>query len=194
MSIKSVLQIGDLRLKEKNKKVTDVSSKIVKQVIQDLKDTMGKEELIGMAAPQIGYNWQIFITRPRKTKSRNIEKGDELRVYINPRLVFLSKQQSIIYEGCGSVLCGNLFGPIRRPALIVVEALDENGKMFQLRCNGILARVIQHEQDHLLSIEFTEKVSDYRKLMAAEFYRERIRNSPEQLAASKISVLEHTKL
>lgn len=190
MSIKPVLQIGDPCLKAKNKRVADMNSRAVKQIIGDLKDTMRERELIGMAAPQIGYNWQIFVTEPRKTKSRNLEKGDKLRIYINPKLVFLSRKQSIIYEGCGSVLNGSLFGPVKRPALIVVEAFDENGKKFRLRCDGILARVIQHEQDHLYGIEFTEKIADYRKLMAVEFYRERIKDSPEQLGASRITVLE----
>lgn len=192
MAIKPVLQIGDTRLKTKNKKIVD--SKIVKQIIQDLKDTMQTEELIGMAAPQVGYNWQIFITQLRKTKSRNLEKGDELRVYINPRIVLLSKKLTVIYEGCGSVLHGSLFGPVRRPALVTIEAFDENGKKFQLRCNGILARVIQHELDHLFGIEFTENVSDYRQLMTADFYRERIKDSQEQLATSKISVLNYSQL
>lgn len=194
MSIKPTLQIGDPRLKAKNKRVTSVRFKVVKQIIEDLKDTMRKQELIGMAAPQIGYNWQIFVTELRKTAYRRGDQTDVFRVYINPKIIFFSKEQSVIYEGCGSVNQVGEFGPVRRSALVAVEALDKHGQKFQLRCNGILARVIQHEYDHLEGIEFIEKVTDSKKMVPVEFYREHIKDSPEQAKASKISVLEYKEL
>lgn len=67
---------------------------------------------------------------------------------------------------------------------------DEKNHKFQLRCDGILARVIQHEYDHLQGVEFTEKVADYSKLMNVQHYREQIRNSPSNLTASTITINE----
>jgi len=157
MAVIKTIQIGDPRLKVENVVVKDFSDLKVKKVIEDLKDTMIKNDLIGMAAPQIGYNYKIFITQPRKTKARKLLKGDKLRIYINPKIVKSSREQNIIYEGCGSVLNGNLFGPVERPKEITIEAYDEEGEKFQIRCDGILARVIQHENDHMVGIEFTEK-------------------------------------
>lgn len=187
MAVRDTIQIGDLRLKAENKIVTDFSDLKVRQVVTDLVDTMHKNGLIGMAAQQIGENWKIFVTEPRETEDRPKDQADELRVYINPVIIEFSKEENIIYEGCGSVLHGTLFGPVKRAKEITIEAFDLKGKKFRLVCDGILARVIQHEYDHLQGIEFTEKIFDYKKLMAAEFYRERIKNSPEQIEASKIT-------
>ena len=189
MAVRKTIQIGDPRLKAENATVRDFSNPKVKKVIQDLKDTMIKNDLIGIAAPQNGYNYKIFITQPRKTQVRKLPKGDKLRIYINPRIVKSSKVQNIIYEGCGSVLNGKLFGPVKRPKEITIEASNEKGKKFQLCCDGILSRVIQHENDHMVGIEFTEKILDYKKLMAREFYIKNIRNSKEQLVASNITVV-----
>jgi len=194
MAVRKAIQIGDPRLKAENQTVSSFSDLKVKKVIKDLKDTMKKNDLIGMAAPQIGENYKLFITQPRKTKARKLPFTDKVRVYINPKVTKYSSKKNIIYEGCGSVMNGNLFGPVERPSELVIEATGEDGKKFRLRCNGILARVIQHEHDHLSGIEFTEKILDYKKLMAREFYIKNIRNSKEQLAASKVTVLESKDL
>jgi peptide deformylase len=187
MAVRETIQIGDLRLKAENKAVSGFSDLKVRQVVTDLVDTMHENGLVGIAAPQIGENWKIFVTEPRETKDRPKDQVDELRVYINPVIIEFSKEENIIYEGCGSVLHGNLFGPVKRAKEITIEAFDLNGKKFRLTGDGILARVIQHEYDHLFGIEFTEKIFDYKKLMVAEFYRQRIKNSPEQIEASKIT-------
>lgn len=187
MAYRDTLQIGDLRLKAENKIVTDFNDPAVKQVIEDLTETMRQNELVGMAGPQIGENWKIFVTEPRETKNRSADQADELRVYINPTIVYFSTEVVEIYEGCGSVLKGALFAPVIRPKEVTVEAFDQNGKKFSLTCDGILARVIQHEYDHMLGIEFTEKISDYKKMMAAEFYRERIKLLPGYVQASMIT-------
>ncbi len=190
MAVRKTLQIGDPKLKAKNTPVKEIKSTKVSKLIKDLTDTMRKNELVGIAAPQIGENYQVFITEVRKTKSRSVKEIDELRVFINPKITNFSKVENLIYEGCGSVLNGNLFGPVKRPKEIIVEAIDKKGKRFQLKCDGLLARVIQHEYDHLNGIEFTEKVSDYKKLMDYEHYKKYIRRSPLQLANSKITLKE----
>lgn len=187
MATRDTLQIGDLRLKAPNKTVEKFTDSSVKQVIQDLIDTMRANELIGMAAPQIGENWKIFVTEPRETKFRMADQVDILRVYINPIILNSSKEESIIYEGCGSVLNGQLFGSVKRPKEITIEAFDQEGKKFRLTCDGILARVIQHEYDHLNGIEFTEKIFDYRKLVSVDFYLKDIKKSPEQIKDSMIT-------
>ena len=194
MAIRDSIQIGDLRLKADNKVVTDFNDSAVKQVITDMIDTMRQNQLIGLAAPQIGENLKIFVTEPRETPNRSADQADELRVYINPTIINFSTEEVEIYEGCGSVLKATLFGPVIRPREITIEAFDQNGDKFSLTCDGILARVIQHEYDHLSGIEFTEKISDYKKLMSVEFYLERIKMLPEHLAAQKINKIIATKL
>lgn len=187
MAIREVIQIGDPRLKALNKTIEKFNDPLVEQVIQDLIETMRAKELIGMAAPQIGENWKMFVTEPRETKFRTADQIDELRIYINPVIVEFSAEETVIYEGCGSLLNGQLFGPVKRPREITVEAFDQNSKKFRLTCDGILARVIQHEYDHLSGIEFIEKIYDYKKLMTADFYVKNIKSSKEQTEASIIT-------
>jgi len=193
MAARKVIRAGDPRLKAENKPVRDVKSPIVKKLIKDLTQTMHKVDLIGMAAPQIGENYQVFITEPRKTKARKggAAATDKIRVYINPKFTFKSKEESIIYEGCGSI---SDYGPVSRPKEVEVEALDEKGQKFSLRADGLLARVIQHEMDHLEGIEFIQKVNDYSKIMVKEHYIKKIRNSPLQRKNSKITKIEYKKL
>lgn len=192
MAIKKLLQIGDPILKNKNIVVKNFDDHKIKKVINDLKDTMVSGTLIGIAAPQIGYNYKIFLTQPRKTKYRKLPFKDKLRVYINPKIIKSSKEEIIIWEGCGCVGRKDMFfGPVKRPKEITVVAYDEKGKKFQIRCDGILARVILHEMDHLSGIEFTEKITDYKNLMHEEHYTKTIRNSPKQNAAAKVTILEH---
>ena len=191
MAVRDVLQIGNPRLKSKNKPVKNFNSSHVKKITQDLIETMHKNDLIGITGPQIGENVRIFITEPRKTKTRTADQSDELRIYINPKIVYFSKEKNIIYEGCGSVAEGNLFGPVKRSKEIKIEAFNEKSQKFSLLCDGLLARVIQHEYDHLSGIEFTEKIIDYRRLMSREFYIKKIKDSPPQIKASLITVKKY---
>lgn len=191
MTIRQSIQLGDPRLKAKNKAILDFADSTFKHVVRDLVDTMHQLDLIGMAAPQIGENYLIFVTEPRKTKVRPADQSDKLRVYINPKIVYTSKENSILYEGCGSVVKdreSTIFGPVNRPKIVTVEAFDLNGKKFRITADGILGRVLQHEMDHLIGIEFIEKISDYRKMLSKEFYISKIKPDPEFIKASKITV------
>lgn len=190
MAVKKIIQIGHPALEAPNKKISNFDDSKLKQLIEDLKDTMDHEGLIGIAAPQIGENFQVFITHPAKTIYRKLKDVDELRVYINPTLIFLSKETNIIFEGCGCVNSINEFGPVSRPKEIEITAQDLCGKMFNLHCDGILARVIQHEYDHLHGIEFIEKVSNPSQIVTRDFYQKNIRKSKAQTEASKINIVE----
>ena len=193
MAVRTVIQAGHPSLKKKNKQIVNFKSPKLKRLQKDLIDTMHKTNLIGIAACQIAENYMVFVTHPRKTKSRNIGRTDKLRIYINPKITFKSKKESIIYEGCGSIVKGDLFGPVSRPKEIEVEALDENGQKFRLKCDGILARVIQHEYDHLMGVEFVEKITNYRKVIVGKYYKEKIRSSKLQKENSLITKIDYKK-
>jgi len=188
MAARRIIQAGDHRLKANNKIIRDFNSPETKKLIKDLISSMYKADLIGIASNQIGENHSVFVTHPRSTKARSLGKTDDLRVYINPEYNYVSPNLSLIYEGCGSV--GDIFGPVMRPVEIEILAHNENGEKFRLRCDGILARVIQHEMDHLNGIEFLEKVSDYGKIIGKKFYRKNIRKSKLQMENSKVNKIE----
>lgn len=193
MAVKAVIQAGHPKLKKQNKEIVNINLPKIKKLRQDLIDTMNKTGLIGIASPQIAQNYMIFVTHPRNTKSRNLGKTDILRTYVNPKITFKSTKENVIYEGCGSVVKGDLFGPVSRPEEIGIEALDEKGQKFKLRCDGILARVIQHEYDHLMGMEFLERVSDYKKIIVGDYYRKEIKNSKMQKQNSLITKIEILK-
>lgn len=190
MAVKEIIQLGDLKLKAENKRIDNFEDKKVKELTKDLVDTMRGEVLVGISAPQIGENYQMFITEIKKTEFRTGDQIDQLRVYINPEIISLSTDESIIYEGCGSVEMGNVFAPVSRPKRVKIVAMDENGKNFQIDCDGLLARVIQHEYDHLQGIEFIERVKDKKDIISREKYLLEFRNSKEQAEASVINVKE----
>jgi len=90
-------------------------------------------------------NYQLYITEPRETESRPASEADDFRVYLNPRVVDQSANRVVIWEACGSVMMGQLFGPVERPKVITIEASDQLGQKFRFTADGILGRVIQHE-------------------------------------------------
>jgi len=186
--IRKVIEAGEPRLKAQNKVIKDFKSPNLKKLIKDLADTMYKTGLIGIAAPQIGENYLVFVTHPRNTGSRKLVRADKLRVFINPKITVQSKAKSVIYEGCGSL--GDVYGPVLRPKEITVEAFDGNGQKFSLCSDGILARVIQHEYDHLQQTEFIQKVSDYNKIVVKKYYRKNIRLSKPQIENSLTTKIE----
>jgi len=188
--IRKVIEAGNPKLKAKNKFVKNVRSSQIQKLIKDLTDTMYKTDLIGIAAPQIGENFMVFVTHPRNTGARKLVRADKLRVFVDPKIVHKSKKMSVIFEGCGSLGNGSIFGPVLRPKEIEVRAYDGNGQKFSLRCDGIMARVIQHEYDHLCQTEFIQKVSDYNKVVVQKYYRKNIRLSKPQVANSQTTKIE----
>lgn len=190
MAVKPIIQIGDSRLKSANILLKKSDFEIIDRTIADLTDTMLKNDIVGIAAPQIGINLKLFITEPRQTKFRTADQSDQLRVYINPQIIEYSEDESIIYEGCGSVSSADFFGPVKRPRRITIEAYDQDFKKFRLTCDGLLARVIQHEYDHLSGVEFVEKIYDYKKVMNLENFQKHIRTSEMQIKESKITLIE----
>ncbi len=191
MAVRKVIQAGDPRLKSANKQIINFKSPKTQKIIKDLISTMRKTDLIGIASSQIGENYMIFVTEPRSTNSRKLIKKDKLRVFINPKIIYSSTKKNLIYEGCGSVANGAIFGPVLRPQEIGIEAMDEKGQKFRLRADGILARVIQHECDHLSGVEFIQKVSDYSKIVVQAYYRKNIRHSKLQQDNSLITKIDY---
>lgn len=191
---REIVQNGDQRLKNPNILINNFSDPKLKNIITDLIDSMRINDLVGIAAPQIGENWRIFVTEPRETKTRTGNQIDELRIYINPTITNFSKEKVLIWEGCGSYKRATCFGPVERPREITIEANDLNGKRFSLTCDGILARAIQHEYDHLNGIEFVERMDNIDNLKDAEYYISKIKNQPQIIKASIVYKKEFKEL
>jgi peptide deformylase len=176
MIIDKLVQIGDEQLKKKLLQVANLKDLELVELVRDLIDTLYKHELVGIASNQIGGRYRVFVTEVRRTKFRNSVKVDKVRVYINPMLVYESNEKEEVFEGCGSVAYSKLFAPVLRSKVIKVKAQDITGEEFTLEADGLLARVIQHEIDHLNNIEFLEKVTDWSRALSSEEYRKYSQN------------------
>ncbi|QMU98878.1 peptide deformylase [Borrelia sp. A-FGy1] len=109
---------------------------------------------VGLAAPQVGLDLSIFVIRENK-----IEKP---LIFINPLITETSFELSVFKEGCLSI--PGIFYDLMRPKAITVEAYDENGNFFKIENSGFLARIVQHEMDHLKGVLFID------------YYEDRLRN------------------
>ncbi|MEK7631349.1 MAG: peptide deformylase [Patescibacteria group bacterium] len=118
----------------------------IRQLVQDMAETMAAADGIGLAAPQVGTRERVFIVA---TKNGAL-------AFCNPKIVKHSFLKITMEEGCLSI--PGVFGTVKRPRRIQVEACDVEGKPFRTTADGLLARVIQHELDHLNGILFIDKV------------------------------------
>ncbi len=145
MAIRTIRTMGDPILTKKCRKVEELNDRTY-ELIDDMLDTMYEEMGVGLAAPQVGILKRIVVIDVT---------GDEPYVLINPRIIETSGEQ------CGSEGCLSLpgkMGQVTRPNYVKCEALDENMEPFILEGEGLLARAICHECEHLDGIMFVEHV------------------------------------
>lgn len=156
--IEPLSQVGSDVIRTKAKQVRVPLGKADKQTLTDLIDTLRASELVGIAAPQIGRSVRMFLTEIRKTKFRN-EGLDPLRVFINPTIVEYSTDYDLGFEGCGSVAHSDLFGQVFRAKRVRVQYSTEEGEEKDEWFEGFVARVIQHEFDHIEGVVFLDKLA-----------------------------------
>lgn len=153
MAIRKIRIMGDKVLTKKSREVTEMNGR-TRDLIQDMLDTMYEEMGVGLAAPQVGILKRIVV----------IDVGDGPHILINPQIVETSGEQCDT-EGCLS-LPGKA-GQVTRPMFVKAKALDENMEPYVLEGEGLLARAICHECEHLDGILFVEHVEGELMDMAA---------------------------
>lgn len=136
----------------------------LKELIDNMFETMLKSEGIGLAAPQIGLSIRMAVISLDVLKDEFPEYKDFNRVYINPHIVEVDNSHTeSMEEGCLSI--PGIHEPVRRPTRIHVKYVDENFVEHDEWVDGYLARVMQHEFDHLDGKVFTDRISPLRKQM-----------------------------
>ena len=145
MAIRSVREIGEEVLTKKCKAVVEMTPRI-KELIEDMLDTMYEANGVGLAAPQVGILKRIVVIDVT---------GDDPHILINPRIVESSGEQ-VGAEACLSV--PGKSGTVKRPNYVKVAALDLNMTEYELEGTELLARAICHELDHLDGHLYVEKV------------------------------------
>jgi peptide deformylase len=147
-----ILHYPDARLHTVAKPVVAVDDRI-RQLIDDMAETMYAAPGIGLAATQVNVHERVIVIDISETH-------DELRVFINPELVAQSGREES-EEGCLSV--PGIFDKVVRAERVTVRALDRDGKSFELEADGLLAVCIQHEMDHLMGKVFVDYLSNLKR-------------------------------
>jgi peptide deformylase len=166
MAVRTILHYPDPALRQPGRKVESVNEEI-RQLIDDMAETMYAAPGVGLAATQIGELWQLFVV----DCAADGEPSD-LRVFVNPQIV--SSEGSTTYdEGCLSFPGAR--EEVERAAKVRVRALDRDGKPFELEAEGLLAIAIQHEYDHLQGVLMIDHLGPlkkrllHRKMLRREF-------------------------
>ncbi len=126
--------------------------KEVQKLIKDMINTVRESDGIGLAAPQVGKSLKLIVV--------NLEKnGVPLFVLINPKIISKGLRKTEIEEGCLSI--PKVFGMVKRPKVIKVEAQNTEGKKIKFRADGWVSRVIQHEIDHINGVLIIDHIKKY---------------------------------
>lgn len=144
----------------------DIDSGLVKKLTKDLKAALKEYSVDGfvavaIAAPQIGVSKRMFIIEDQSDDRDSLP----CLVAINPKIIKTSKKTHVVGEGCLSI--PDKYGEVKRHTNVTFRALDENGQPYERGAGGLLAQIIQHENNHLDGILFTdiaEKIYDKSEL------------------------------
>ncbi|MEF2641288.1 MAG: peptide deformylase [Clostridia bacterium] len=146
MAIRNIREDGDEILRKKSREVEVVDDKI-REILEDMVETMHKYNGVGLAAPQIGLLKRLIVI------DLYDDKGPIKLV--NPEII-KEKGTQEVEEGCLSF--PNKFAKIIRPEEVTIKALNENGKTVKISAKGLLAQALSHEIDHLNGILFVDKI------------------------------------
>ena len=159
MALREIITSENPILRRKAKKVAKITPAL-RALADDMVETMRKAPGIGLAAPQVAQSVRLFVVELEENK----EQPGSGKTYIifNPEYVFKSDELADGVEGCLSI--PGWAGEVPRHARIVVKGLDKQGQRIRIEAEGLLARVFQHELDHLDGVLFTDRISDPEKI------------------------------
>lgn len=168
MALRQIRELGEECLKKVCKPVTVMNQRTA-DLIEDMLDTMYESEGVGLAAPQVGILKRIAV----------IDAGEDYQdgpiVLINPEVIETSGEQTD-YEGCLSY--PGMLGKVTRPNYAKVRALDENLEPYEIEGEGLLARALLHEIDHLDGHMYVEKVEG--KIYTSEEFQQLMEKNEEE--------------
>lgn len=161
-----ILQYPDKKLLQKSVEVKKVDNDVI-HLIEDL-ETLAKKNskegitLVGLSAPQLGWNIRAFIYY-------DLNKKKYIPV-INPKIIYSSKELTTEWEGCASVGSGekSLFGPVTRSKTCQLEFYDLEGNSQMVSLSNYMSHILLHEMDHLEGIIFLDRVKDHKMILSAK--------------------------
>ena len=157
MAILKIAKLGHPVLLKKTNEISNLDSIDLKKIIYDMSETMIDANGIGLAAPQVHLSHRLFIYRNPELEE---EEKIKVSVLINPKIENISNETEDDWEGCLSI--PGMSGLVRRSKKIKYSAIDLKGEKVSGEVDGLHARVIQHEFDHLNGILYTSRLADKR--------------------------------
>ncbi len=163
MAILRIRLYGDPILRAPTKPVDEVTDE-TRKLIQDMMETMRKADGVGLAAPQVGVSKSIIVARNPENASLPTGQAGEIAL-INPEILE-SEGEIVAEEGCLSF--PKITSEVRRTRRIIVEGLNPQGEKIRVEEVDLMARIIQHEIDHLKGILFIDRMSPARKILISK--------------------------
>jgi peptide deformylase len=146
MAVYAIVRFGDPVLREKAAEVKSITPNIIK-LLDNMKDTLYDAHGVGLAAPQIGISKKVVV----------IDAGEGIIELINPEITWYSDELETDVEGCLSI--PGKQGEVDRYSKVTVKALNRDGETVEITGEGLLARALQHEIDHLFGVMYVDRAS-----------------------------------
>jgi peptide deformylase len=156
-----IYTIGEEILREKCKKVDKFDSAL-ELLVDAMFEKMDEADGVGLAAPQVGVDLRVFVIDDH----RGVRKA-----FINPEIVETSMEECSMEEGCLSI--PGVYSYLTRSKKVTVQAQDVKGKTFRLEADDLLARAIQHENDHLNGVLFVDRLDEKSRTKLIRTYERR---------------------
>ena len=159
MATREIITMGHPTLRQKARKVTQFGPEL-KQLIDDMTQTMREAPGVGLAAPQVDVSERVIVVELPADEEEGTPS--QLYAFVNPEIVKVSRDVEEGQEGCLSI--PGYVGDVPRHTMVVVRGQDAKGKPQRIRAYDYLARIFQHEIDHLDGVLFIDRVTDPSKI------------------------------
>jgi peptide deformylase len=179
MAVRPILRYPDARLRQRSAEVT-VFDDALKVLVADMRETMDDANGAGLAAIQVGVPIRLFIVDGHVAGG---EEGSDPKVFINPEIVEISDEAQTGDEGCLSF--PGIFVPVKRGMRAKIRALDVNGAPFELEGDALLARALQHENDHLIGKLLIDQVGPVKREMIKRKMKKEAAAAAEEEASAR---------
>ncbi|MFB2982848.1 peptide deformylase [Microseira sp. BLCC-F43] len=170
--ILEIIQLGNPILRQQAKPIDNLADECIQTLIDELIATVAKANGVGIASPQVAESYRLFIVASRPNPRYPNAPTMEPTAMINPRIIGHSTEVVKGWEGCLSV--PGIRGLVPRYQAIEVEYTSRDGKLHRQELTDFVARIFQHEYDHLDGIVFIDRVESTQELMTEQEYQQRI--------------------
>ena len=160
MGVRNIRLYGDPALREKAAPVAAIDDE-VRTIARDMLETLEDAEGVGLAGPQVAEPHRIIVVHPPAPDRDEVR--EPARVLVNPEIVEKAGPVLAAEEGCLSV--PGIYEMVKRPERVRVQAKDLDGREIDLRADGLLSRILQHEIDHLDGVLFVDRIGPMRRAL-----------------------------